>query len=276
VVVATIAPVDEPISIAAITAVDARGSQIAYLVETNPAGGTRIFEILLDCERGVGGFEIYNAAQGKVKRFLQKLTGRGERPAVDVPTDALRALIARVASRQPANRSAPRGFSEWRSRLTHGAEGAATPGALARESLGPVDAAGIERAVELVRARELGPWPPESPTLHETAERLVEIEKSELELSDAARREQIDGILDGAVMELYVGPFGNCCAERFEEMAYLFKQWDRPEDAGACLAAADAFRGQGPAEHPVARALLEVLLSPVIRRLEGTAVEAEK
>ena len=123
----------------------------------------------------------------------------GERPAVEVSPDSLRALIARVAIRQASNRSAPRGFSEWRSRITDVAEGTPTPGMLAREVLGAIDAAAGQRAAELVRAKELGPWPPENPALQEVAEKFVEIEKSEVEASDAARREQVAGILDAAV-----------------------------------------------------------------------------
>jgi hypothetical protein len=248
---------------------------MAYLVEANPSGGTRIFEVLLDDERGIGAFEIYSAARGKARRFLQNLTRRGDRPAVAVPPDSLRALIARVASHQPADRSAPRGFSEWRSRITGVAEGTPTPGMLARESLGAVDAASGERAVKLVREKALGPWPPENPALQEAAEKIVELEKSEVEGSDAVRRPQVDGILDTAVTELYGEPFASRCAERFEEMAYVYWKWGKEDDARACLAAADAFGSPAPTEHPVARALLEVLLSPVLNRLEAAAGDAE-
>jgi hypothetical protein len=265
-VVATIGRVEEALTGAVVTEVDPRGSQMVYLVEANPSGGTRIFEVLLDGERGVAAFEIYNAARGKVKRFLDNLTRRGERPAVDVPPDAVRALIARAARHQPANRSAPRGFSEWRSRITDVAEGTPTPGGLARDALGAGDAAGIERATDLVRAREVGPWPPENPALQATAEKIAEIDKSTLEVSDSARREQVDGILDAAVVELYGEPFAARCAERFAETAYVLWKREREDDARACLAAAEAFQGDAAAGRPVARAMLEVLLSPVLDR----------
>jgi len=274
-VVATIGRVEEALSGAVVTAVDPRGSRMVYLVESNPAGGTRIFEVLLDDERGIGAFEIYSAARGKASRFLQSLTRRGDRPAVDVPPDSVRALIARIASHQPATRSAPRGFSEWRSRITGVAAGTPTPGMLAREALGAADAAALDRAVELVRAKAVGPWPPENPALQETAERIADLEKSGIEVSDAVRREQIDGILDTAVEELYGEPFASRCAERFEEMAYVYWKWAREDDARACLAAADAFGNSTSREQPVARALLEVLLSPVLKRLETAAGDAE-
>lgn len=274
-VVATIGKVEEALSGAVVTAIDPRGSRMAYLVEANPSGGTRIFEVMLDDERGIGAFEIYHAARGKASRFLQNLTRQGDRPAVDVPPESLRALIARVASRQPTNRSAPRGFSEWRSRITDVAAGTPTPGMLARGVLGAVDSAAGARAAELVREKALGPWPPENPALQLAAEKILEVEKSEVEeASDAARREQVAGILDAAVSELYGEPFASRCAERFEEMAYVYWKWGKDDDARACLAAADAFGSSAPAENPLARVLLEFLLSPVLNRLEAESGEA--
>jgi hypothetical protein len=270
-VVATIGQVEEALSGAVLTAVDPRGSRMAYLVEPNPSGGTRIFEIMLDDERGIGAFEIYSAARGKASRFLQSLTRRGDRPAVDAPSDSVRALIARVASHQPSTRSAPRSFSEWRSRITSVDDGTPTPGMLAREALGAVGAADAERATELVRERSLGPWPPETPVLQETAEKIVELEKSEIEISDTARREQVDGILAGAVVELYAEPYASRCAERFEEMAYVYWKWEQEDDARACLAAADAFGSSTSTEQPLARVMLEVLLSPVLNRPDAAA-----
>jgi hypothetical protein len=107
------------------------------------------------------------------------------------------------------------------------------------------------------------------------AEKIVELEKSEVEVSGAVRREQVEGILDAAVTELYGEPFASRCAERFEEMAYVFWKWGQEGDARACLAAADAFGSSATTEHPIARALLEVLLSPVLNRLEAAAGDTE-
>jgi hypothetical protein len=273
-VVATLAKVEETLSAAIVTEIDPRGARMVYLVDPNPAGGSRIFEVMIDEERGVGGFEVYSASQGKVKRFLQSLTRRSERPAVEVARESARALIARAASRQSATRSAPRGFSEWRGRIAAGAEGAATPGSLAREALGEIDAGAVARAAELVREREIGPWPPEGPALQATAEKLVEIEKSELEVTGEARSEQIDGILAAGLPEVYGERCASRSAERFEETAYVFWKWGRDDDARACLAAADAFARGAAADNPVARALIEVLLSPVLNRLASGSNDA--
>lgn len=274
-VVATLAKVEESLSTAVVTEIDPRGARMVYLVDPNPSGGSRIFEVMLDEERGVSGFEVYSASQGKVKRFLQNLTQRSDRPAVEATTDSARALIARVANRQSPTRSAPRGFSEWRGRITAAPDGAHTPGSLAREALGAVDAVAVERAAELVREREIGPWPPEGPALQASAEKLVELEKSPLELSDSARREQIDGILEAGVVAVYGDPNASRSAERFEETAYVFWKWGREDDARACLAASDAFASGVTSENPVARALIDVLLSPVLTRLASESDGAD-
>jgi hypothetical protein len=271
-VVATIASVEDELSAAALTPVDPRGSRIAYLVEANPSGGARIFEVMFDEQRGIIGFEVYGAARGKVRRFLRGLTQRSSHPAVDAPPEAVRALIARVSGYQRPNRPAPRGFSEWRTRLTTAPEGAVTPGRLARAALGPGEPSRLARAAELVRERELGPWPPEDPALQAAAEKIVEIEKSELVLSASARRAQVDQVLGEALGEIFVEPFASHCAERFEEMAYVYWKSGREDDARACIAAADAFGAGAPAEQPLARTLIEVLLAPVLDRLfEGNA-----
>jgi len=267
-VVATIGRVEEELSAAALTPVDPRGARIAYLVGENPSGGARIFEVMFDEERGIVAFEVYGAARGKVRRFLRELTHRDRFPAVEAPPDAVRALIARVSGYQQPNRPAPRGFSEWRSRVSAAPEGTATPGALAREALGEVDPGEVERAAELVRQGELGPWPPESPALQAAAEKIAEIESSELVVSASARREQADRVIDETLGEIFVEPFVSHCAERFEEMGYVYWKWGREDGARACIAAADAFGSQAPAEQPLARTMLEVLLGPVLSRLE--------
>jgi hypothetical protein len=267
-VVATIASVEDELSVAALTPVDPRGARIAYLVEANPTGGARIFEVMFDEQRGIVGFEVYGAARGKVRRFLRELTQRSNHPAVDAPPEAVRALIARVSGYQRPNRPAPRGFAEWRTRLTATREGTATPGRLARAALGPGEPDRLARVAELVRERELGPWPPDAPALQAAAEKIVEIEKSELVVSESARREQVDQVLGEALGEVFVEPFTSHCAERFEEMAYVYWKTDREDDARACIAAADAFGTGTPAEQPLARTLIEVLLAPVLSRLE--------
>jgi hypothetical protein len=270
-VVATVGRVEDELSVGVLTPVDPRGARIAYLVEADPSGGARIFEVMLDEERGVVEFEVYSAGRSKVRRFLRELVQRDRRPAVEASPDAVRALIARVAGYQRSNRPAPRGFSEWRSRVATAPEGTPTPGETVREALGEIDPGHVERATELVRQRELGPWPPENPALQTAAEKIVEIEKSELVVSASARREQADRIIDETCAEIFVEPFAPRCAERFEEMAYVYWKWGRDDDARACLAAADAFRSRAPADQPLARVMLEVLLAPVRDRLEEAA-----
>jgi len=274
-VVATLGRAESTFEVAALTSIDPRGSRVAYLVEENPAGGARIFEAVLDEQRGIVAFEVYSAARGKARRFLREITRRDSHRAVEADPTAVRALIARVAGYQPSKRPAPRGFAEWRSRVAVAPEGAPTPGEIARESLGTVTPASGSRVAELIRAGEIGPWPPDNRVLETTAEKIAEIHKGDLVVSTSARREQADGIIDEALPELYAEPFASRCAERFEEMAYVYWKSEREEDARACLAAADSFRAEVDELRPLARAMLEVLLTPVLSQLEDAAIGKE-
>ena len=148
-------------------------------------------------------------------------------------------------------------------------DGAATPGELARAALGDEAAPGqVERAAELVRKRELGPWPPEAELLNETAERLAEIGRGRIIVSEPHRREQVNGVLEEALGRVFAEGFATATAQRFEESAYVLWKGGAVEDARACLATARVFREKTPAENPVARTMLEVLLEPVLSKIE--------
>jgi hypothetical protein len=273
-VVAKLPPIEEELQAALVSGVDPRGTRLAYLVQSNPAGGVRLFELVLDEERGVLEFEAYSTGRSKARQFLRDLRARDRFPAVEAPVDSVRALVQRIAEGQPASRPLPRGFIEFRAQVAEPAAGAKTPGELAREALGggkQTDKAALARAAELVKQHEIGPWPTAGPALEKLAERIGELAKSPLVVSAAARREQADSMLGDAQAEIFAEPVGGYTAQRWEESAYLLWKTGREEDAKACLAAADAFRGKPPAENPIARALLDAVLAPLLAGLEEQA-----
>ncbi|MFI5216358.1 MAG: hypothetical protein ACHQ3O_07430 [Candidatus Limnocylindria bacterium] len=276
-VVAKLPPIEEELRAAFVSAVDPRGTRLAYLVESNPAGGVRLFELVLDEERGIVEFEVYATGRSKARQFLRDLRARERFPAVEAPADAVRALVKKIAEGQPTARPLPRGFIEFRSHVAEPAAGAHTPGALAREALGDgADAAALARAAEMVQRHEIGPWPTGAPVLEKVAERIAELGKSQLVISPAARREQGQSLLAEAQAEIFAEPVGGYTAQRFEESAYVLWKTGREPDAKACLAAAQAFRSGEAGENPVARALLEAVLAPVLASLdEPAAREAE-
>ena len=271
-IVAKLPAIEEELHAAFISAVDPRGTRLAYLVESNPAGGVRLFELVLDEERGIIEFEVYATGRSKARQFLRDLRARERFPAVEAPVDAVRALIQQVAQGQPASRPLPRGFIENRAHVAAPKPGAQTPGALAREALGAAsDAQSLAHVVELVRRHEVGPWPTAAPALEKVAERIGELGKSTLVISAAARREQAQSLLADAQAEVFAEPIGGYTARRFEESAYVFWKTEREEDAKACLAAAACFGTASAADNPVARALLETVLAPVLAGLEEPA-----
>ncbi len=277
-VVVKLPPVEDALSAALVSPVDPRGTRVVYLAESHPSGGARLFELMLDEERGVVEFEVYSAGRSKVRKFLRDFTQRRRFAGVEAPPAAVRALVARIASEQPADRPLPRGFTEWRARVaTPEADAAATPGELARAELGAEGGEGdATRAAELVRERELGPWPPAGEALQRIAERLGEAGKGRIIVPGARRRGQVAQLFDGALVELFGERFALHTAQRFEESAYTFWKRGVAGDARACLAAAVAFRERAPTDNPVARAMFEVWLGPVLSKLEEETSEQEK
>jgi hypothetical protein len=271
-VVAKLPRIADELEAAFVSALDPRGARLAYLVESNPAGGVRLFELMLDEQRGIVEFEAYATGRSKARRFLRELRARERFPAVEAPPEAVRALVRRIAESQPAERPLPRGFGEFRAHLAEPAAQARTPGELAREALGAqAQADSLARAAELVRQGELGPWPAATAVLEKIAEGIHELAKSPLLVSAAARREQAQRVLAEAQGDVFGEPFATQTAQRFEESAYVLWKTGRPADAAACLAAAEAFRGSASAENPVARALLEAVLGTVLAALDEAA-----
>jgi hypothetical protein len=286
---ATLPPVEAALDEAVISPLDPRGTRAAYLVMSNPGGGARLFELLLDESQGVLDLHVYTTARGKVRRFLKAFERDGRLTAVPAPAAAVRALVARVAAGQPSDRSLPRGFSEWRSQIAAVGEGARPPGELAREALdaeqgreaaaqrgeaerrrAPAEpgAAPLRRVAELVRAGEIGPWPPSPEVLKPLVEQLGELARGAIIVSGARRREQADRTLEQALPAIFTGRFGEDTARRFEETAYVLWQRGEEADARACLSAARAFRQPDAGENPVARALIEAVLAPVLAQLD--------
>jgi hypothetical protein len=270
-VVATLPEVLESLEAASISALDPGGTRMAYLVEGNPSGGARMFAATLDEDRGVIELEAFTAGRGKIKKFMSEFARREDFPAVEAPPDAVRALIARIAAHQSSDRPLPRAFSEWRKRIASPPEGSLTPGELVREALAAEVGENGEdraRAVGLVREQKVGPWPPARAVLQEIVQRLNDVSTGVVLASGGARQAQLDSALDEAVEQVYEADFGQCTARRFDETAYVFWQRDRLPDARACLAAATAFRDRAPDFRSLGRAMLEVVLAPVLKSIE--------
>jgi len=263
--VATLAPLHEGIDEARVTALDPHGVRIAYLATDRAGGGVRLFELALDEARGVLEFEVFEAGRSRARRFLREAAQRETWPAVPAPSESVRALIARAAAHQAADRSAPRHFAEWRTRLSDAPEGTRTPGALAREALG-AGAADPALVSGWVRDGVLGPWPPPFARVQALVDRLDELAKGLVIVSAAARREQVDRAVDDALDEIYAGEERGRIADLFEETAYVWWQTGREAEARQAVAAAAEFRTRAPRENPVARAMIERLLSPALAR----------
>lgn len=267
-VVARLPKLEESVDQAFLSGLDPRGGRMLLLVENNPGGGLRLFQVVADELRGIVECEVFSAGRSRIRNFLDDLKRRVNMREVE--SEAVRALIARASSQHPVDRPLPRSFSEWRSHLTAKAMGPA-PGELAREALAAGDDAAspglVAKAADLIRTNALGPWPPDTPQLVEIAERLKEQAEGRIIVSGAARQEQVDGLLAEAAAEVFSETVGEAMARRFEECAFMLWKGEREEEARACLAAATVFRQTAPSENEIARALLEIWLAPLLREL---------
>lgn len=266
-VVATLPPVGDAIEEARISPLDPRGARVAYVALDHPSGGVRLFEIVLDDVHGVLAFEVYNTGRRRARGFLRELERTGARRAAPAPVASVRALVARAVAAQPKSRPLPRGFSEWRSRLTEVGPDASTPGELARASVSTAqvdEAEALERARQWVEAGSLGPWPPDPERAQSAAEKISEAGKGVLVVSDGTRQEQVERALEAAVEDLFDAEHVERTALRFEESAYVLWKTGQEEDAAIALRVAEVFRSRGIQDNPVPRAMLERLFAPVL------------
>lgn len=278
-VVARLSDVADEIAGSYMTPVDPRGTFLLFLVEANPTGGARLFQVVLDERRGVVEFEVYSVGRSKARKFLRKLTensSRGSAGAVQIDSSVARGEMRRIAAIHPSDRPFPRAFSEWRRKLESGA-GDENLGDLARRALGDdnrEDAeAADERIAVRVRAQEVGPWPPESSRLTEVSTQLGEAIDSVVEKKGKARSDALDESLVAATAALFEGDHATQIAGRFEVTAYVMWKTGREEEARDYLDVAARFRTGDIAGNRVARVMTEVFTASVLKRVEEPADE---
>jgi hypothetical protein len=266
--VAVLPKLADELAAALVSAPDPSGAQLAVIVEPSPSGGARLFQAALDLERGVLEFHVLNATRSQARRLLRDLEGNPRLGAVRVPREALAVLLARAAAAQPADRALPPAFEEWRSRVARPGAGDRSPGELVREALGAEPDLGAAREVaQRVADGALGPWPPPLDTLRELAEKVRQTGESPLLVNDQQRRAQVENVVGDALEARFAGAAGEPAAGRLEEAAHV--AWRRGDEAEArrLLAAAALFRERSPRDNPVARALVERVLAPMLEML---------
>ena len=78
--------------------------------------------------------------------------------------------------------------------------------------------------------------------------------------------------LGEAAVQIFESPFARVTASRFRDAAYGLWKREQEDEARSCLAAAAGFEaiadGAAAAENPVASAFVEVMLAPLLTRLE--------
>ncbi len=256
---------NEKISMGHVSPYDPRGGRLVYIVESSPSGGARVFEALLDADRGIVDFQVYRAGRRQVGDFVRDLTRRSRFPAVEADPGSVRALISRHRDVQSPDLPLPKTFSEWRVKLGLEGAGILTPGEEVRSELGDeIGAGSIDALVAEVSEGRLGPWPPKSAFLEKIVILLLD-EFSSVDRDDHA----LEARLNEEVQRLYAeGDTARVNAERFEETAYMFWRGGENGLAGACLATADRLRGGNLEVGPVVAALIVGVRSALQQELE--------
>ncbi|MEM7413320.1 MAG: hypothetical protein AAF430_24020 [Myxococcota bacterium] len=264
--VATLAPVEDAVDEARITALDPQGVRLAYLATDRPGGGVRLFELALDEARGVVDFDVYETGRSRARKFLRDSERRKPWATIEVERASLQALIGRVAGQQSGERPAPRTFAEWRSRLTDVPADTATPGAQAVAALDAAESVDRETLDGWIETGQVGPWPPRLERVQSLIDALSEIGKGVVVVSEAAREEQIDAALERGLDEIYDADERERMAHRFDETAYVWWKQGETDDARIALAVAAGFRDDAFPQRATARRLLERLLAPALQR----------
>jgi hypothetical protein len=253
---------------ALVSAPDPGGAQLVVLVEPSPAGGARVFQAAVDLERGILEFHVLSASRSQARRLVRDLESNTRLGAVAVEREAASALLARAAEAHPPDRALPHAFAEWRAHVARPSDPAALPGALARAALdAPLEIGLVREVAERVAAGALGPWPPALELLRELAERVQKTAASPLLVNEAQRRAQVEQVVGDALEARYAAPAAEHTALRLEEAAHVAWRRGHLDEARALLAGARAFRERPPRDNPLARALLERALGPMLEAL---------
>lgn len=273
--VARLPSLNDPVEAGYVSPYDPRGGRLVYLVTPNPAGGSRVFEALLDEERGVVDFKVYSSGRTQVRQFIREVTRREQYSAVEVEPALVRALIARRAARHPSTRSLPRSFSEWRGRLLEQSSEGVTPGEQVRKELGDeASPAAIEELAARVTNYEIGPWPPGAERLEQATAELRRRLAPDGGAGGSEPPEPVEPLIRETLESLYRAEAGVAAAERFEETAFLMWRRGQEDAARACLATASAFRGGDWAGSAVACAMIGILQQALFEQLRGESEKA--
>jgi hypothetical protein len=273
--VARLAAVEEQLQGAFASAFDPLGARQVWWLEPNPAGGTRLFECLIDDARGVLAFDVYQPTRSDLRRFLKSLTGAPASSISVLEPASAKALVLSAAEQQASDRPAPKRWVEWRGRLGP-LEPQSLPGQRVREALGaeqPREA--LDAALRLLEEGRVGPWPPQRAALAALVERFRTALDSPLVVSRGTRQEQVARLVEEAASECFSGVAGRVAAHRFREAAFGFWRAEDEAAARACLAAAQAFESTPGAENPLARAFVELWLRPLLSPPDEKQAPAE-
>ena len=263
--VATLPKLEDEINVALVSPPDPSGAQLVVVVESSPSGGARIFQGAIDTERGILEFRVLQSNRSQARRLLRDLDVNEKLAASEAPRESVAALLASAAEAQPGDRALPQQYGEWRTRIARAPAGTPTPGALARAA---IDASRRPRCCAR-SPRRSGPAPtargrPSSRCCTRWPRRCATPRRASCSWTSSSAARRWTRRSRRRARSALRRPRASALRRASKRSPTPRGSTADGEEAQRCIAAARAFREQPPRDNPVARALLDRALRPIL------------
>jgi len=240
-----------------LSAFDARGDRIAWIVRPAPSGTALTVAATLNEPAGLRDVHVAETSRKQLRTVRRRMETEAAIRLVAADWRVVDALLVEAHERAGGGAS-ERDYLRIRPRLTSEPPAPASE-PVSRRVAAPTDdelPALVAASVALVEEPELRGWYPTQEAAAPFVERIAEIRASPLLVSRAAQEERVREVVANAASTLFPPPV---LRRRLEGTAYVLAETGRVEPARRALAAARAL-GQRPAaalEVPLVAALVE-------------------
>jgi hypothetical protein len=248
-----------PVVAALASHIDGEGNRALYLARRRPFSGLVLVSLILNDQRGILDCRALPVTKKELSRLLEDLRADDRLTHIELPPSYAQQLVEESRQRNLATGTPlPREFQ-----AVHDLIG--TPDTRWERPpiyhlLNPEELRGqgalVSLSAQLLEAKELQGWGVPTDRVQKYREDVKRAAASPIIVSPALQQERREELQRRAIREVFDADTVARYRRRLEEMAYLFWQTKRPDDARRALAAALALQeGSDPAEHPLLRAL---------------------
>jgi len=254
---------------ALMSAADAEGTRLLYLLIDPPLGGAQMARVIASETGGLLRFEILDSTGRQFERYLTTSRPDRELALAEIPPAYARWLIGQaVAAAQAAGRPLPPAYLSFRDSLP-------SPDV---EPVPPIEDEPIylevryrpdlvEQSVELLELPEFRMWLPDQAAVAPLAEEWRNVDSGPLSLPPMVVGQRREAILD-RIIDLITGPGGVPGARRrLEDNALVLLRRGETQAARRAIAAASRLDPDDPAaahSQPLFRAIAETAIEALL------------